>query len=791
MIGKSIKFNGLTLKDEEETIEYISSLNLEVFRTLVNKKEFFPTIYDRIYLVILLSTDSNNLGKIKMLLKDIIDNNIEHILNDKYLCNFILREINKTEKSELLNCFLETFPIEHINIVLDNLFSSNFYLQDLLFTDYNRKIIEDYVTKCCIENDEFKLKKIFRVLYGNSSSTELMWIEFILNGINKENKLDCFLEYYKDLFEKKDRFVTVNDKEKLISLLLSLMNVISKDDNNDNEFVLKNFMDELFKKLSSNTTEDIFPDASMKLVTYMNDLVGSHLEDTSKISDKLLKNPVLIKYLLPIKIVTYGMNRFVWKMGDSTDETISSDDTEKVILNDEINFNLIKNLSSSILIEFFLFSELDGENTKTEDIIIIKEILRRYFPYEKAIIFVEKLKINDIKKRELINDVYPEKNVDNINLEKERIISRLKNELLNSCEQVSDEFKSLLPDLIELPYDDELFNKLKKESLKINKLEYLFVFLSQYFKFGCNVKNMNYTEYTIEFIPRYCRIGGSANGQGVKVYYDDYEEKDSAIWQNVEYREIVNHERTHLGEKKLAMIISMDALMISLETQLIFDRDYYNENYRQVYTEIHARMVSFYETYIDLKEIDPKIASKYLKRNKYLIVEKEELLEKKKVELTALWNDVANFGESSIGEERNLTKLDEEIKNLEQKLADMDNFIRDRKKAQSVEYFANLINLFLEDVMLDEFIYLRNSVKTLELITAEDGRLYSVDEIEKKINTIKSYSTNDIEFSVRDRDIKVFYTKYLSYLRCAIENNLINIERFNKGIRNNSHITLI
>ena len=283
-------------------------------------------------------------------------------------------------------------------------------------------------------------------------------------------------------------------------------------------------------------------------------------------------------------------------------------------------------------------------------------------------------------------------------------------------------------------------------SLKINKLEYLVVYLSLYFKKGCNDKKMDYDEYKVNFIPKYCRFAGIAAGDRVIINYDDYLQDDVInTWHNVNYIEIINHERTHLWQNTMSDVISMDALMIGLEKNLILDDRYYNTNYYNVYKEVHARIVSFYETFKYLCEIDPYVAYQYLERNRYLFDESQELL-----------------------------VLSQELKELDQKIIDIVDFNRDRKKAKSIEYFANLINTVLKKFTKDDIIFLRNNIKTLELITDNDGRFYDVAEIEERMNSIKSYSTNDIEFNARDRDTKLFYARYLHNLRYCLDNSLIN-----------------
>ena len=745
MFDNAQTFNSLIPRGSKDAFDYITSITVDEFNALINKPDFFISIADRLMFLnyITLYIENINLDKLKLVIDNIMKNDKDIILNNNIMRKRFLRWIKRDKVSNLLNYFLEIIPNEFVNDILENLFLDDFRLDNLSFNDYNKEIIDDYITKC--SND--KLMEIFEYIY-NSANDESNWREFIFGILIKEEKLDLFLEYYKDLIDESDNFTTFKDKERLVVLLISLVNVKLEKIDGD-ECLLEDFTNNLFDKLAldnskeiiDNGSEKIFSSPSKKLVTYMNELINPSFSiDSSDISTKILKNPILIKYILPKDIVSYGNNMF---LKESFYTSKSNDEIRRMFLeDDERNINLIKNLGSSTLIEFFILYTVSDNNLNDETVDFVKSLLKRYFSYEKAIFFVDALRINDIKKIEIINSIYQDKKIDDIKKEKEILISRCKDELLSLGDEVSDLFKSLLPELIEIPYDDELFNKLKDDSLKINKIEYLFVYLSQYFKKGCNAKNMDYDEYKFNFISKYCRTSGSVKGKQVVINYEDYlEDKDKIIWQNVDYIETTNHEKTHLWQDKMSDVISIDALMIGLEKNLIFDSEYYNSNYYQVYAEVHARIVSFYETFKYLAEIDPYITYQYLERNKHLVDENSE------------------------------SKSNDE---------DVVNFINDRKKAKSIEYFANLINTFLEGSSKEDIINLRKKVKTIALITDDDGRFLDVNEIEERMNSIKSYSTNDIEFNSVDRDTKLFYAKYLHNLRYCLDNNLINLKNEDK-----------
>lgn len=777
-------FNSLIPSGSKDAIDYISSITVDEFNALINKPDFFISIADRLIFLnyISLYIENINEDKLKLVIDNIVENDRDIIFNDNIMRKRFLSLIKRDRVSNLLNYFLEIIPNEYVNGILEYLYYySDFRLDNLAFNDYNKEIIDNYMTKC--SND--KLMDIFKHIY-NSANDESNWIEFIFRILIKEEKLDLFLEYYKDLINESDN----EDKERLVSLLVSLVNVKLEKIDGD-EYSLEEFTNNLFDKLGLDNSKEIsgndskkeLSSSSEKIVSYMNDLVGSWLNGTSNIGTKILKSPILIKYILYNKIVIYGRQRIF--------SIILNEDSKEIDLDDEMVFNLINNFSSSTLIDFFCFGEIDNFNDRILN--ILKSLLKRYFSYERAIFFVDKIKINEMKKVDIINEVYHDREINDIKQEKENLISRCNEELLSLSDEVSDLFKVLLPELIELPYDSKFFNKLKYCSLDINKLEYLFVYLSQYFKYGCMSRGIDYNEYHLSFIPKYSRTHGYvSNRRDVIIHYKDYSNHDTInmgnddddinTTLNVNYIQTSNHERTHLWQDKMSSVISMDALMIGLERNLTCNREYYNSNYYNVYTEIHARIIAFYETYKYLEEINSYMASQYLENNMYLIEYIEETLSEMKEERTRLWNDVVNSGEAASEEEqRNLIELEEEIKKIDWKIANRVTFIRDRKLAKSIEYFANLINTFLERTTKEYIINLRKKLKTLELITDETGRFYDVNEIEERMNFIKSYGTNDIEFNPIDRDTKLFYAKYLHNLRYCLDNGLIDLKSVDKS----------
>ena len=350
------------------------------------------------------------------------------------------------------------------------------------------------------------------------------------------------------------------------------------------------------------------------------------------------------------------------------------------------------------------------------------------FSFEKAIIFISMLNMDENTKIGVINSVY-NRNITSISSEKETIFDKCMDACFKLEEKIPKEYESILTDLINLPYDEKIFEKLKCLCLKINNKEYLQIFLSQYFKKNCFKFRAKPEDYILNFIPKFSKDAGGVRNDEITFYYGK-----SDICPNMisDYIDTVNHEQTHILDRKECFSkISFDTLMIAMEEILINDEIYYNENYNNLYTEVHARMRAFYETYNFLNEIDKEASINYLKQNR----------ENK-------WNS--------------------------------ESFIKDRRRYHDIGYFCNIIAFFISRISKEDIIDFRKEIKVLELVTDEDGMFYSIEEIEEKIKSIKSYSTNDIEFNKEDRDIKLFYTRYLHYLKYGIEQGLIDLDNSNK-----------
>lgn len=329
-----------------------------------------------------------------------------------------------------------------------------------------------------------------------------------------------------------------------------------------------------------------------------------------------------------------------------------------------------------------------------------------------------------------------------ITLENEAIKRNI-NRILNLETPISSEFKKFSQALVALPYDEDLFNKLKAICLDINDIRYLQVYLSQLIRFIAKEKDLDIREIEI-------RKRSSRDGYNTLASWDKKSKKvgvyhlGGRVLQSqyiMRMTESCFHELRHAYQyQNMPSIISINALMCNLEGYLIeVDQARYYKEYYTICNEMDARIYATYETYEFFKGIDEHEANEFLKESK------------REIYLSQL-------------------KIDKE-------------FIKDREMLGSIEYFCSLINTFFGAVSSEKIVELRKQNKTLELITDETGRAYTLEEIEIMLNSIKSYSTNDIEFNPQDRDTKLFYTKYLHNLRYGVLNGLINFDSDSKIVR--------
>ena len=82
-------------------------------------------------------------------------------------------------------------------------------------------------------------------------------------------------------------------------------------------------------------------------------------------------------------------------------------------------------------------------------------------------------------------------------------------------------------------------------------------------------------------------------------------------------------------------------------------------------------------------------------------------------------------------------------------------------KTKSTIYLANLINNFFSKISPEDIIEYRKKYKTLELITNEQGIPYTPEEIEGFINSFKA---SDLGYDATNKAIYTFYIRYLHLL---------------------------
>ena len=422
----------------------------------------------------------------------------------------------------------------------------------------------------------------------------------------------------------------------------------------------------------------------------------------------------------------------------------------------------MRKLSCDDILKIYTFNLFIGQNEYIMD--IIPEFLKKYASYEKAIFLLDKIEITEEEKIKIINSIYPGKNIESISDAKNVIINRNYNKILNLEMPVLDELKVILPDLLELPYNESFFNGLKKVCSNIQCYEYIQVYIAQLTRFIVESKNLKVDaidivqcDYDFSSVNENTLAFWNNSSNSVCYYYDRIPDGSNML---IDATDRVFHELRHAFQyQKMGDIISFEALMCNLEIVVyrVFDNKIYQKNHDNVFYEVDARINSVYEIFKFLKEIDKELSLEYLEKN------------------SAVFDE---FGliDNNKNEKLRGTKKEKYLQHLK----DYKEFIRDREKARSVEYFCQVINNFFNNISSDKIVKLRENYKTIKLITNEFGRLYTIDEIEEKINSIKSYNTNDVEFNPIDRDTKLFYIVYLNKLRYGIDNNLINIDGISK-----------
>lgn len=715
-------------KDLEEKLEILDFLGY----CLYSNYNFADLYLEKKNILLNTITDVELLNKFEKL----ANNNsrwkfYEFITGDNSILNRMLKKVPVEKRYDLLYGVFLLIP-----------FSSKYSSSSI--NSENCDILIDYFDEL---SEEKLIDLLFNDEYFSSKNGEqiLFFTEEILKKLMEKN-CDNLIFKRVEKFKKSDEMLTfLKLSEKLNFDHVSIVNCISNS---------KFLNDEI-------------------IIEYLNNVVRLHdNEYREELAYAILENDLLFNYIsvlsirkllcLPISNLKEYNKEFEPNEEELEELKMKLINCEKSVLvetflEDSKTFNLLKKLSCDDILKIYTFNLFVGQNKYIME--IIPEFLKKYLSYEKAIFLLDKIEITGQEKINIINSVYPDKNIVSVNNAKNDIIERSLNRILNLEMPVPDEIKIILPDLLELPYNESFFNELKKVCLNIQCYEYTQIFIAQLTRFIAKSKDLKVD--AIEFMQQDYSLSNKdtlAFWNNILKSVCHFYEEMSAIssYRLFKYIKTNFHEMRHAFQfQKMADIISLEALMCNLEivTFNALGDDSYLKNYDNIFYEVDAEINAVYETFKFLGEIDRNLSFQYLLDNSAVISDFDLKDEYNKQNLAGTYK-----------------------KRYLQSVKDNKDFIEKREKARSVEYFCQVINNFFYNISSDKIAELRENYKTIKLITNEFGRLYTIDEIEEKINSIKNYSTNDIEFNASDRDTKLFYIVYLNKLRYGIDNNLINID---------------
>ena len=126
---------------------YLKSLSLENLKRLIERPTFWKNSIQKVRA---LRIFKNDIEKLKILLQNIVENDIDTILNDDNIFNVIIRDIKAD--AEMLGVFLGLLSLDKAVKVLNYLFEDGLNLNLLEFNEKNQQIIERYIPNCIGEN---------------------------------------------------------------------------------------------------------------------------------------------------------------------------------------------------------------------------------------------------------------------------------------------------------------------------------------------------------------------------------------------------------------------------------------------------------------------------------------------------------------------------------------------------------------------------------------------------------------------------------------------------------------
>ena len=387
---------------------YLQSLSREELNCLLNKPNWFKDIFQKVRLLV---EFRDNLEIQKLIVNNIIEKDFSTIISDNNILTVVLGYI-KTNK-ELFSSFLSTLNSFQVITILDIIFDGGTDLNILPDTaDFLNKI-EKYIDSLT-EKDSKKLTAIYKSLYSTKNASTNNIAKTILKVIIKKSLHPSFYKFYKELIcpaiddDETNEIVNsepnLKEQEKIVELFFLLLTSTSETFGFDKEQTSIQTLVQL-KSLGIKQADN--------LLEYMKNLV----ESSSYLLEHILANSTLIQYIPPKKIIK----------GLTTNSNNSNEEILMQLLsNDNINPNIISIFDTRRLSIIFPFAVLNYDRYRET----IKDFLKKYFSYERAVFFLSFSYMPEFEKQKIIKELY-QKDIESISLEKSNLINRAIEDILS------------------------------------------------------------------------------------------------------------------------------------------------------------------------------------------------------------------------------------------------------------------------------------------------------------------------------------------------------------------------
>lgn len=539
----------------------------------------------------------------------------------------------------------------------------------------------------------------------------------------KENMLN---EIFR-LLEKYSNDPNSIDTDILNSKILNLIDMLNDISNNFND---ADMLDELFaylkdlyyydEKVLKKCTEIKDFEYATEAINYLNDIVRNKKMGLDDLSDYILKNEHLNKYIYNYIIINgYACDYSNWNDYNNNSELEMDKNNIKMqsisemqsifgVLSKDSKISLfINKLSVTEILKIFPFNLYINVNDNI--ISILKQFMKMYMSYDKALLFVDKLDLNESEKSKIIEECYNKK-IENIHNESKKTLNFTINKILN--DDLDNSNLELLSDVYDIEYNEDLCNKILSLLPDIKNFESLSLLIRQLAKKEIKRYSLDLEYIDVINLPEY-ETQGNSEDKNIFINYSSDKISEDEIYDTLN---TLYHELRHLMQGKVK--ISTLSIMNSLEQSIILsDSSYYDKHYETTVAELDAREWGYYKTFKLLKSVNPKLANRYLKQ----IVNNQE-------------------------------------------------FIGDRFMLKDKYYFCKLLNTFINTLSQEEIKVRRHDFQNLRYIIDENGSFYSLENIQEKLN-----NCNTIEFP--------FYKAYEELLSYGIDNNCFKFDKNNLNIR--------